>query len=118
MSTKLIGFQYHTTAVGNKSSSIFLIGSRNVFGGMGAALIRQAVSVLFRAACLQVRLLPTMPVAVKKSEIAAKERDGPPDVFRRYSQTAGRALSLRLRQIVGRRPKDTHDSRLPSRDAP
>jgi len=24
MSTKLIGFQYHTTAVGNKSSSIFL----------------------------------------------------------------------------------------------
>jgi hypothetical protein len=40
MSTKLIGFQYHTTAVGNKSSSIFLIGSRNVFGGMGAALIR------------------------------------------------------------------------------
>ena len=40
MSTKLIWFQYHTTAVGNKSSSIFLIESRNVFGGMGAALIR------------------------------------------------------------------------------
>ena len=72
MSTKLIGFQYHTVAVGNKSSSIFLIGSRNVFGGMGAALIRQAVSVLFRAACLEVRLLPTMPVAVKSPKLPPK----------------------------------------------
>ena len=36
-------FQYHTAVVGNKSSSIFLIVSRNVFGGMAAALIRQAI---------------------------------------------------------------------------
>jgi hypothetical protein len=43
MSTEIIGFKYHTTAVGNKSSSIFFIGLRNVFVGMAAALICQAV---------------------------------------------------------------------------
>ena len=36
------------------------------------ALIRQAVSVLFRAACLEVRLLPTMPVAVKSPKLPLK----------------------------------------------
>jgi hypothetical protein len=36
------------------------------------ALIRQAVSVLFRAACLEVRLLPTMPVAAKSPKLPPK----------------------------------------------
>jgi hypothetical protein len=34
MSTRPVWFQYHTTAVGNKNASIFLIGCRILFGGI------------------------------------------------------------------------------------
>ena len=59
-----------------------------------------------------------VPVTIKKSEIAAAEGDERADAFRRYSQTEGRALSLRLRKIVDPQQKGTHDSRPPFRDAP
>src|SRR6516165_1555550 len=55
---------------------------------------------------------------LKSPKIAAAEGHERADGFRRYSQTEGRALSLRLRKIVGPRQKGTHDSRLPFRDAP
>jgi hypothetical protein len=45
MSTELVEFQNHTTAVGNKSSSIIPIGSQNNSGGIAAPLVCWAIFV-------------------------------------------------------------------------
>ena len=63
----------------------------------------------FRPACFR-RCVTTDALAadecrsqLKSPKIAAAEGDERADAFRRYSQTEGRALSLRLRKIVGPR---------------
>src|SRR5262245_16929533 len=79
-------------------------------------LCRQFLSLLL----MRSRML-TLPAEyrTKLYSLSWRCRDGDRLVaFRPNSRTAGRALSLRLRQIVGRRPKGTHDTRLLSRDAP
>ena len=103
------GFKYHTTAVGNKGSSIFYrIGK--YFGRIAASLLRQ----LFQTARVQTGLRLTARIAVKAETAAAESAP----FFRWYIRTAGRALSSQLRQIVDPRPKGTRDSRLPSHDGP
>src|SRR5436190_24303294 len=73
MSTKLIGFEYHTTAVGNKRSSIFLNRIAKCFWRYGSSAdvpgcVRPLSNCVLRDGCYAV------PVAVKESKTAAAER--------------------------------------------
>ena len=58
-----------------------------------------------------------LPRSQEKTEMALQNR-GMSDLFRRYNRTAGRALSLPLRQIVDLLPKGTPDNHRLSRDEP
>src|SRR5215469_12728005 len=55
MSTTLIGFKYHTTAVGNGSSSIFSIGSQNVSERMTAGRSAEVENGVLTAALASAR---------------------------------------------------------------
>ena len=72
----------------------------------------------FPTTCLHIGLQPTVPIAVEDFETAAAELRSAQPLFRRRSRIGDRALLLQLRQIVGRRPTNTRDSRLPFRGAP
>lgn len=121
MSTTLIGFQYHTTAVGNKSSSIFyserevslvVQHTPEVPGASDAARYPQNATA--RISELRVDW-PAGALAESKIDAGLELTPG---AFNPYIRTADRVPSLHRQKIAGPPPKDTRDIRRPFRVAP
>src|SRR3954452_7872009 len=113
----LLWFQYHTTKVGNKRSSVFHR-DRTRFLAIRTALTATRFPSFSRRRAYTSVCSRSVPVPVEEFETVAAELRRRPALFRRCSRTAGRALSSRLLQTAGPRPKGTHDSRLSFRGAP